>query len=692
LAFVQKLDSENSLGEMEIKSSTKMKASILITLSTTIHGVSWDKSGKAFAAYFDDRNKKNGLLFKNWEQEKVYKFEADKFPGFPTHHSINPQGQYQLSISGDLSKVFFSIQENNNSEPDNNLNVEIWDAQKQLTYLQESLWKNAFSNKLGVWFPENHKFISITTNELPNSFLSGDGNYAVIFHPHQYEPQFEYRGPMDFYAFNLMTNEVNLILTKHNGYLPHLIPSPNGKYISYFHSGNWWVYNLEKKEHRNLTKFLNVRLENDINESNGEIQAYGIAGWTENENFLFVYDQFDIWKINTENGNGERITNGREKKIRFRITNFDNSSELISNFDGWMKKSLNLENGFFIKAQGDDASSGYYYWSLKSGLQKLVYKPSKIDQISITDDYIIFREQRYDLAPRIIKVSKNKKEKIIFESNSHQKKYFWGKAKPISYKISNGKELKGILYYPANFNPLKKYPMVVKIYEKQFHNFYSYIPPRSYSSTGFNITDFVLDGYFVLLPDIEYEINNVGMSAVDCVLAAVNKVKEEKYISGDKIGLIGHSFGGYETNFIITQTNLFAAAVSSAGVADLVSFYLNFNWENGKPDIWRFNNQIWRMNKSLFEDRSIYYSNSPISYIENIKTPLLCWTGNEDYQVNWHQSILWYLGLRKLNKKHILLVYPNEPHILLNLKNKEDVTKRVKQWFDHYLKNASMAS
>src|SRR5690606_2974930 len=167
---------------------------------------------------------------------------------------------------------------------------------------------------------------------------------------------------------------------------------------------------------------------------------------------------------------------------------------------------------------------------------------------------------------------------------------------------------------------------------------------------------------------------------------------EEKYISGDKIGLIGHSFGGYETNFIITQTNLFAAAVSSAGVADLVSFYLNFNWENGKPDIWRFNNQIWRMNKSLFEDRSIYYSNSPISYIENIKTPLLCWTGNEDYQVNWHQSILWYLGLRKLNKKHILLVYPNEPHILLNLKNKEDVTKRVKQWFDHYLKNASMAS
>lgn len=692
LAFVQELTTRNNLGALEIKNNGQIMESTLATLPALIHGVSWAPLGNAFTAYFEGKDKKRGLLFYNYEQKNLYQFDKDSISTFPLNYSINPQGQYKLKVSNDLTKVFFPINENNIHESEKNIDVEIWNAQKQLTYIQEGLWKNAFSNKLGVWFPEDDKFLIVTSDELPNSFLSGDENYAVVFNPNQYEPQYEYVGAKDFYAINFKTNEVDLFLEKHNGYLPHISPSPMGKYIGYFKNENWWVYHLENKEHKNLTKFLKVRLKNGINESNGEIQAYGIAGWSDNDSFIFIYDKYDIWKIDTENSKSERITDGRERGVIFRFANPKNSNTFIANFDGWKGRVIDQDEGFLIQAQGLDASSGYYFWSLESGLEKIAYKQSKIDAIFMANDSIVYREQCYDKPPKIVQLSKKKNEKILFESNSHQKDYYWGKAESITYKIPNGRELKGILYYPGDFNPLKKYPMVVQIYEKHFQNFHSYISPADYSSIGFNITNFVLDGYFVFLPDIEYEINAVGMSAFRCVVSAVNKVKEKKYISENKIGLIGHSFGGYETNFIITQTDLFAAAVSSAGVADLVSFYLNLNWNTGKPDIWRFKNQIWRMDKSLFEDRGAFYENSPISFVENINTPLLSWTGDKDYQVNWHQSILWYLALRKLNKKHILLVYPNESHILLNLMNKKDVSMKVKQWFDFYLKDKSPAS
>ena len=156
-------------------------------------------------------------------------------------------------------------------------------------------------------------------------------------------------------------------------------------------------------------------------------------------------------------------------------------------------------------------------------------------------------------------------------------------------------------------------------------------------------------------------------------------------------GLIGHSFGGYETDFIITQSNIFAAAIAGSAATDLNSFYLTLNWTTGKPDMWRFEDHQWRMEKSLFEDRERYKTNSPITYVENIKTPLLSWTGQEDLQVDWHQSIELYLALRRLSKKHILLLYPKESHELFKPENQKDLSKKMQQWFAYFLKGESPA-
>ena len=153
------------------------------------------------------------------------------------------------------------------------------------------------------------------------------------------------------------------------------------------------------------------------------------------------------------------------------------------------------------------------------------------------------------------------------------------------------------------------------------------------------------------------------------------------------MGLIGHSFGGYEANYIATQTDLFATVVSGAGVVDLPSFYLNMNWRTGLPDMWRMEFHQWRMGCSLFEDRNAYALNSPLQFVESIKSPLLLWSGKNDLHVDWQQNVMFYLAMRRLKKPATLLLYPNEYHALEELPNRADLRQRMEEWFTHYLKD-----
>ena len=186
-------------------------------------------------------------------------------------------------------------------------------------------------------------------------------------------------------------------------------------------------------------------------------------------------------------------------------------------------------------------------------------------------------------------------------------------------------------------------------------------------------------------PDIVYEYGNPGFSATDCVVAATLKAVEAASIDKKRLGLIGHSFGGYETNFIITQTDLFAAAVGSAGLTDFTSHYLS-EYEGGKPNIWRFENQQMRMKVSLFEDYKGYWNNSVISHVSNIRTPLFTYTGMKDNNVPANQSYELYHAMRRLHKEHIFLVYPNETHNLIQPEHQLDISKRLTEWFGYYLK------
>jgi dipeptidyl aminopeptidase/acylaminoacyl peptidase len=168
---------------------------------------------------------------------------------------------------------------------------------------------------------------------------------------------------------------------------------------------------------------------------------------------------------------------------------------------------------------------------------------------------------------------------------------------------------------------------------------------------------------------------------------------ESGLINPKKIALMGHSFGGYETAFIANHSQLFATAIPSGAILDLTSFYLTVGWNTTKPDMWRFASEELRMgHKTPFANRSDFDRNAPLASIEKLNIPLLLWSGKQDTQVDWRQSVEYYLALRRLGKKNSMLLYPKENHVLSNPINQKDLSERILQWLDYYLKDDKTAA
>jgi dipeptidyl aminopeptidase/acylaminoacyl peptidase len=394
-------------------------------------------------------------------------------------------------------------------------------------------------------------------------------------------------------------------------------------------------------------------------------------------------------EIPANGGKPLRLTNGKEQGICFRIVPQGPEQEPHANFSGGQYGKFNLVNGLLLRGKGK-GKNGYFQWKPK-GIAKIVFEGHSASQITKAGaDTYAYVEQDYNLPPRLV-VLQGGETKVLFQSNPQHAQYKWGTQEVIAHTNPFGKTARAILYYPADFNPKNKYPMIVRIYQKQVEERLTYNNPSLYSGEGFNTTNFTSHGYFLLLPDIEYQIGNPGKSAAGCVIAATKSALSNPAIDPAKIGLIGHSFGGYETNFIVTQTEMFAAAVAGSGITDFTSNYLNASMGNGMPDHWRYENGQMRMAKSLLDDRAGYGANSPLTFVREVKTPLLLWSGLDDVQVPHTQSMEFYLALRRLNKPCVLLLYEGERHALMQRDHQIDLAHKMLEWFDCYLKGKPKA-
>lgn len=690
LLIYASVESKNAVGFVSMKNSSDVKW-ILQNNMLIFQQPVWHKKSVSitFLGISKSEPDKSKLYFFQISQQKIFELSSAN-PAFPSKFSIDRESVYPLNISEDSNHIIFGIKPIQIKSHDKEIPLaEIWNTKDKFIYLYEQKHgRFEESVKLASWNPEDQKITTITSPKLPSVMLNGTFDYAVVSNPKEYEPQFELLAPRDYYLINLKNQKKELILKNQSGFSPDIMPSPSGKFITYFKDNEWWNYDIILDKHYCLTNKIDADFFGKVYLLGNE-NAYGIAGWTPDDKQVIIYDQYDLWMISPDGTTAKKLTSGREKNIVFRISALNDFEGFTYSYDGDIAPKINFELPIILRAEGNDAKTGIYIWTAKNKEQKIIYENSRIDKIHYLSKQkkFVYLEQRFNLPPRVMVAKSNGISKCLYQSNRHFSQYEWGRSELIQFTNKNGKKLSGALYYPANFDSSKKFPMIVHIYEKQSNKIHLFNSPDFYYGDGFSPAILSSLGYLVLCPDIEHEQKKIGESIVDCTVNATKEIIARGLANPEAIGLIGHSFGGFSTNQVLTRTNIFKAAVSGASITDLVSFYLNLGWDSGIPDMVRFTNEQWRMEKTPFEAPELYTRNSPVMNAANINTPLLIWTGKADNHVNWHQSMELYLALRRLGKTGTLLLYPGEMHTITKPKNQIDLTTKIIQWFDYYLKN-----
>lgn len=472
--------------------------------------------------------------------------------------------------------------------------------------------------------------------------------------------------------------------------------SPEHKYLIYFNHGSYFSYNLLSGEKLNISSsiptLLSKKEARDSLPGMPEV-PFGIAGWLAKDSALLIYDDYDIWQIDPS---GKRrpinITNsyGRKNSIKLRsVYDFEstttpiNSALLLTAFN-----TLNKYNGFYLKSlvkKGDPEllTMGPYHVYVTSSQTnaEMNFKPLKASR---SNKWIVMRQSPDD-APNFFFTTDFKNYNRLTNIQP-QKKINWLTTELVTWKQFDGTFSQGILYKPENFDPHKKYPIIFFYYEKMSQRMYHY-PEPIFGRGDINIPWFVSRGYLVFTPDIRYVLGQTGESVYNSVVSAAQYMSNMPWVDASRMGINGHSFGGYETNYLVTHTALFRAAATAAGPSDLISHYGGlqgkiYGMESGQRF---YETSQMRIGVTLWQRPDLYIMNSPIFKADQVTTPLLMMHNKADDLVPWTQSIEFFTGLRRLGKKVWMLQYDEGGHGLGG-KEAVDFTIRITQFFDHYLK------
>ena len=275
----------------------------------------------------------------------------------------------------------------------------------------------------------------------------------------------------------------------------------------------------------------------------------------------------------------------------------------------------------------------------------------------------------------------------LSDANPQQAQYRWGSAELVDWTSNDGTRLDGILLTPEGFDPSRQYPLMVYFYERMSDGLHDYrAPTPGGSSIAFSF--YASRGYVVFVPDIPYEVGYPGESALDAVVPGVLELLGRGFVDPARIGVQGHSWGGYQIAYMLTKTNLFAAAEAGAPVSNMTSAYGGIRWQTGMSRMFQYERTQSRIGGTLWDERDRYIHNSPLFFADKVRTPLLMMHNDEDGAVPWYQGIELFVALRRLQKPVFLLNYNGEAHGLRRRANQEDWAVRMQQFFDHYLRDA----
>lgn len=689
LIYSAKVNNGSTIGSLKLAKNI-VETKITESVEGNFINPVWQPNGESIA--FVLQNKNSLLLQFNCKQNKLYTLNPKNLENWPSNKVITAFQNHFLSISNDGEKVFFIMSENDENNNDPNA-PQIWKSDDIYLPPYRAEVKNT---QFGIWFPKSNSFTVMGSEYETIISLSGNQNHVITADQKPYSPTIKNSSDTDIYITNINSGDKKLVIKQHLSDYPQIVCSPSGKHITYFRDDDWWVYHIDVDKHVAVTTGVNTSFKKEYHDSGSAIPPYGFAGWSTDEKWILLYDRFDIWAVTPDGKIKKRLTKGKEMGLRLRFHQPPESKFITTAFFNRYATCHDINKYTILSGISEDFNqSGYYLLKEDKEVKEIMRESKSVKNLvkAKDNDNFIFTMQDANQPPALMMKSVNKKSSHkIVQSNEHFTQFGTNKSELIEYTNAKGHKIKGVLVYPFNYKPHIKYPMIVHIYEDQTFLLHKYINPTLHNSEGFNATIFASQGYFVLYPSFKYEVNKAPFNATEQVIAAVNKAVSIASIDKENIGLIGHSFGGYQTNFIISQTNLFKAAVSGASISDNISLHLSLFEKFKSPRFYMSEFYQQRIALNLFNNYQTYLNNSPIYYANKIETPLLSWSGDKDTTVPHTQSMMLYFALRRLNKKNTMILYPDEGHSLLNPKNQMDLSCKILNWFDHYLKGQPIIS
>ena len=601
-----------------------------------------------------------------------------------------------LSFSKDGNRLFFGTaprpeEEAEDDTPDDEkVAVDIWNWKDP--YLQPMQLKDAKEERertyRAVFHLKNNKIVQLATETIPNIRLGSEGNADVAVGtsilPYRQLISWDSPAYYDSYLIDIQTGEATRVLTKTQA---RPILSPESKYIYWWDrvQKSWYVQHVKNLTRINASKNIPHPVHNELHDWPYPPSAHGNAGWTKGDKEFLIYDRYDIWRTDP---NGRKapvnITEGigRETETHFRYVNLDPEERARD------PKADLLLSGFNLKTK----AMGYYRDRIESTDKpaELIARDKRFSNLQKAKDadIILFRQSSFEEYPDLWTTDLDfQNARKISEINPQQKDYLWGTAELVEWVSLDGKPLQGILYKPENFDPAQKYPMLVYFYEKMSHQLHAHRSPRV-SGGSINFSFYVSRGYLIFIPDIPYKVGFPGESAVNAVVSGVTHLINRGFVNPDRIGVQGHSWGGYQIAYMITRTNIFRAAEAGAPVSNMISAYGGIRWSSGLSRMMQYEKSQSRIGGSLWEVPTRFIENSPIFWADKIQTPLLILHNDNDGAVPWYQGIELFVALRRLDKPAWLVNYNGEAHGIRKHHNRKDWSIRLQQFFDHYLKDA----
>jgi dipeptidyl aminopeptidase/acylaminoacyl peptidase len=601
-------------------------------------------------------NFKKGISFS--EKNDYYKFEITK-----SNHLVK---------KGKKEKV---------SKP--KFEFELWRWNDTLLPTQKKR-RNVFAESLKcIYRPNTGKLIQLSRGKGVYLMVDDNAPFSVEIDGSDYLMDDMWKDPLpkDLYYTNATSGEHKQILKGYEG--SFFISSATPYIFLYdFSDQNWHAFNPEDSSKVNLSSGMTYPVAQQDFDKPQPAGSYGKAGITKDLRYLLVYDQYDIWALPID-GDSSKIfclTNeyGRKNNIKFRLLNLSGkkpASDLVDIGGELLLESVNMENmhtGFFKLTKGkklvsmnEGACKYTYVKSLDNGKHIL-----KIESFSQAPDYWL-ADSGFMPYERLTNL------------NDQLEGYKTGESKVINWDDGSSKNT-GILYTPEGYELGKSYPTIVYFYETMSQDVFHFYNPEPTTST-INPLMFVSRGYVVFMPDIKYEIGRPGESCKNIVVSGTEYLIDKKIADPAKIGIQGHSWGGYQVAYVITQTNMFKCACTETAVANMTSAYSGLRAGPGKTRMFMYESTQSRIGGSLWEKKENYIENSPVFYLDKVTTPLLSRHSDGDEAVPFTQGLELFLGLKRLGKPVWMFNYKGDGHNIKKREIAEDWTRRMDQFFDYYL-------